>query len=254
MRVMTMQAKRRPIEGYLSTNNRELDNAFGGGLPIPSLVLVEGGNDSGKTVIVQQFLYGAIHSGLDATVLTTENTTRSLLSQMKHLHLDLDRAFIEGKLRIIPIHVKNIVWTEYRLSKLLATLTSFIEKNKSKLFLIDSLTYMFAEAGIDDILTFFSCLKKLTEPNDPQVAQPKTVIGTLHSDFHGDESEELLVRIRALCDAHIKLSKEVASGQIMRRIEVAKLKGSQLMTNKITSFEIHPAFGVRVVPTSEALA
>lgn len=243
-----------PVEGYISTNNRELDNAFGGGLLVPSLVLVEGNNDSGKTVITQQFLYGAIYAGLSATVLTTENTTRSFLSQMKLLHLDLDRAFIAGKLRIIPIHVKNITWTEYRLSKLLSTLTGFIEKNQSKLFLIDSLTYMFAEASVDDILTFFSRLKKLTEPSDPEVAQAKTVIGTLHGNFHGDESEEVLVRIRALSDAHIKLSKEVAGGQIVRRIEVAKLKGSQLMTNKISSFEIHPAFGVRIVPTSEALA
>jgi len=221
---------------------------------VPSLVLFEGNNDSGKTVIVQQFLYGAILIGLDATVLTTENTTRSFLAQMKLLHLDLDRAFIEGKLRVIPIHVKNITWTEYRLSKLLSTLTSFIEKNQSRLFLIDSLTYMFAEAGMDDILTFFSRLKKLTEPKPPNAALTKTVIGTLHTNFHGEESEELLVRIRALCDAHIKLSKDVTAGQIVRRIEVAKLKGSQLMTNKITSFEIHPAFGVRVVPTSEALA
>jgi flagellar protein FlaH len=133
-------------------------------------------------------------------------------------------------------------------------LTGFIEHNKSRLFLIDSLTYMFAEAGLDDILTFFSRLKKLTEPDLPEFARSKTVIGTLHSNFHGDESEQLLVRIRALCDAHIKLSKDVASGQIVRRIEVCKLKGSQLMTNKINSFEIHPAFGVRIVPTSEALA
>jgi flagellar protein FlaH len=57
-----------------------------------------------------------------------------------------------------------------------------------------------------------------------------------------------------MCDAHIRLSKDIGSGQIGRRIEVAKLKGSQLMTNKISAFEIHPAFGVRVVPTSEAMA
>ncbi|HUK27232.1 MAG TPA: ATPase domain-containing protein [Candidatus Acidoferrales bacterium] len=242
------------VEGYISTNNRELDNAFGGGLVIPSLVLVEGNNDAGKSVIVQQFLYGAMLAGLDATVLTTESTTRSFLSQMKMLHLDLDRAFIEGKLRIIPIHVKNIVWTQHRLSKLLNTLTGFIETNKSRVFLIDSMTYMFAEAGLTDILTFFSRLKKLTEPSLPGIAHSKTVIGTLHSNFHGEESEELLVRIRALCDAHIKLSKDVAGGQVVRRIEVCKLKGSQMMANKINSFEIHPAFGVRIVPTSEALA
>ena len=239
---------------FISTNNRELDNAFGGGIPIPSLVLVEGNNDSGKTVIAQQFLYGAVFGDLDATVLTTENTTRSFLSQMKLLHLDVDRPFMEGRLRVVPIHVKNIVWTEYRLSKLLSTLTGFVQQNRSKFFLIDSLTYMFAEASLDDILTFFSRLKKLTEPDSPDVTGEKTVIGTLHSNFHGDESEQVLVRIRALCDAHIKLSKDVASGQIVRRIEVAKLKGSQLMTNKVNSFEIHPAFGVRIVPTSEALA
>lgn len=242
------------VDGYVSTNNRELNNAFGGGLPIPSLVLVEGNNDSGKTVIVEQFLYGAVLSGLEATVLTTENTTRGFLAQMKLLHLDVDRAFIEGKLRVIPVHVKDIVWTEHRLSKLLTTLTGFIESDKSRLFLIDSLSYMFADARLDDIMTFFSRVKKLTEPNVPEVARAKTVIGTLHNNFHGDESEQLLVRISALCDGHIKLSKDVASGQIVRRIEVAKLKGSQSMTNKINSFEIHPAFGVRIVPTSEAFA
>jgi len=217
-------------------------------------VLMEGNNDSGKTVLSQLLLYGALSSGLDATVLTTENTTRSLLAQMKQLHLDLDRVFMEGKLKVTPIHVKNVTWTEFRLSKLLSTLTTYVERNRSKIFIIDSLTYMFAEAGIDDILTFFSRLKKLTEPNAPEVAKAKTVIGTLHANFRGDESEQVMVRIRALCDAHIKLSKELSSGQISRRIEVAKLKGSQLMTNKITGFEIHPAFGVRVVPTSEALA
>ena len=249
-----MENSIRPVEGYISTKSREIDNAFGGGIPIPSLVLMEGNNDSGKTVLSQLLLYGALTSGLDATVLTTENTTRSFLAQMKQLHLDVDRPFMEGRLRVTPIHVKNVTWTDYRLRKLLSTLTTYIERNGSKIFLIDSLTYMFAEAGIDDILTFFSRLKKLTEPNDPRVAKAKTVIGTLHAGFHGDESEQIMVRIRALCDAHIKLSKELGSGQISRRIEVAKLKGSQMMTNKITSFEIHPAFGVRVVPTSEALA
>ncbi len=243
-----------PVEGYISTTNHELDNSFGGGIAIPSLVLIEGGNDSGKSVIAQQFLYGAITTGLDATVLTTESTTRSFLAQMKLLQLDLDSAFIGGRLKVIPIHVKNVVWTKYRLSRLLATLTGFVERDRSKIFLIDSLSYLFFEAGINDVLTFFSRLKKLTEPNAPQIRKSKTVIGTLHTQFRGEESEQLLVRIRALCDAHIKLTKDTGAGQIIRRIEVAKLKGSQLMTNKISSFEIHPAFGLRIIPTSEALA
>jgi flagellar protein FlaH len=249
-----MNGEAAAVEGYISTENYELDNAFGGGIPIPSLVLIEGNNDSGKTILSQQFIYGALTQGHSVTALTTESTTRSFLAQMQLLHLDVNKPFIEGRLRVIPIHVKNVTWTEYRLSKLLAMLTNFIGRDLSKVFVIDSLTYMFAEARIDDILTFYSRLKKLTEPNLPEVAATKVVIGTLHVSFHGDASEPVLVRIRSLCDAHIKLSKDVAQGQVVRSIEVAKLKGSKLMANKITRFEIHPAFGVRVVPTSEALA
>lgn len=41
----------------LKLNNPELDRKMGG-LPLPSLTLVEGANDSGKTIIIQQFTYG----------------------------------------------------------------------------------------------------------------------------------------------------------------------------------------------------
>jgi len=241
------------IEGYISSENNELDNAMGGGMPIPSLILMEGNNDSGKTILAQQLLYGSLTQGHRVTAVTTENTTRSFLAQMKILHLNVEKPFIEGRLRVVPIHLKNVVWTGYRLSRLLATLTNFIMRDRSKIFFIDSLTYMFAEASIDDILTFLTRLRKLTEPN-PEVTATKAVIGTLHVNFRGEESERLLVRIRSLCDVHIKLTKDVAQGQVVRSIEVAKMKGSRLMANRITRFEIHPAFGVRVVPTSEALA
>ena len=244
----------REIEGYLSTENRELDVALGGGMPIPSLILVEGNNDSGKTILAQQLLYGALTQGHRVTAVTTENTTRSFLAQMKILHLNVEKPFIEGRLRVVPIHLKDVVWTGYRLSRLLSTLTKFIVRDRSKVFVIDSLTYMFSESSIDDILTFLTRLRKLTEPN-PEATTAKAVIGTLHVNFRGEaDSERMLVRIRSLCDVHLKLTKDVAAGQVVRSIEVSKLKGSKFMANKITRFEIHPAFGLRVVPTSEALA
>ncbi|MEM4827738.1 MAG: ATPase domain-containing protein, partial [Desulfurococcaceae archaeon] len=42
----------------VSTGNEELDQKLAGGLPIPSLIVVEGEHGSGKTVLVQQFIYG----------------------------------------------------------------------------------------------------------------------------------------------------------------------------------------------------
>ena len=249
----TSSSYAKAIEGYISTENQELDNAIGGGMPIPSLILIEGNNDSGKTILAQQLLYGALAQDHRVTAVTTENTTRSFLAQMKILNLNVEKPFIEGRLRIVSIHLRNTVWTGYRLSRLIATLTDFIVRDRSRIFFIDSLTHMFAEASVDDILTFLSRIRKLTEP-DQKVATAKSVVGTLHVNFRGEESERLLVRIRSLSDVHIKLTKDVAQGQVVRSIEVAKMKGSKLMANRITRFEIHPAFGLRIVPTSEALA
>ncbi len=239
------------VQGYVTTTKQELDTALGGGIPVPSVALIEGNNNSGKTVLSQQFLYGALSQGYGVTVITTENTPRGYLAQMDLLHADVRQPFIRGTLRIVPIHVKNIVWTEYRLSRLLSTLTGFIANEKSRVIIIDSLTYLCAEASLDDILTFFSRVRKLAEPNYYEMS--KAFICTIHGDFHGNNSEQLLIRIRSLCDVHIELNKEVAQGQVVRSIEVPKLKGSKLMANKVTRFEVHPAFGIRVVSTSEAM-
>ena len=40
----------------ISTGNQEIDKKLGGGIPVGSMVLVEGESDSGKSVLTQQLL------------------------------------------------------------------------------------------------------------------------------------------------------------------------------------------------------
>ena len=40
----------------ISTDNEEVDRQLGGGLPVPSLVLIEGDHGTGKSVVTAQFI------------------------------------------------------------------------------------------------------------------------------------------------------------------------------------------------------
>ena len=59
----------------VTTGNIEIDKKVGGGLPPGSLTLIEGQSDAGKSVLVQQFIWGSLQQGLRIALYTTENTT-----------------------------------------------------------------------------------------------------------------------------------------------------------------------------------
>ena len=44
----------------ISTGNDELDKKIGGGIPSRSLTMIEGQPDSGKSVLLQQMIWGMI--------------------------------------------------------------------------------------------------------------------------------------------------------------------------------------------------
>ena len=47
----------------ISTGNSELDKKIADGLPMGSLTLIEGENDTGKSVLTQQIIWGATETG-----------------------------------------------------------------------------------------------------------------------------------------------------------------------------------------------
>ncbi|MCK5140490.1 MAG: flagellar accessory protein FlaH, partial [Thermodesulfovibrionia bacterium] len=59
-------------------------------------------------------------------------------------------------------------------------------------------------------------------------------------------------RIRSICDAHLHLKIEEAGNQLIKMIEVAKIRGAQKSTGNIISFDVDPGFGLRIIPISKA--
>ena len=223
----------------------ELDRRIGG-FPYPTLTLVEGANDTGKSVFVQQITYGALKNCYRVRYITTENTIRSLLRDMRSLTYDVREYFLTGKLRITELHVEKLSWNRLISKKYLRMMNKLIEKdNRSDVFVIDSITYIATHSSNKDILEFFTTMRNTVDEYN------KAVFITIHPHSF---DEDLLVRVRSVCGGHITLDMADMGGRTIRLLNIKKLRGASRATNLIISFEVDPAFGIKVVPFSQAKA
>ena len=225
----------------ISTGNDELDKKMGGGIPLRTLTLVEGQPDSGKSVLTQQMLWGSLKKGCSAVVFTTENSVKSLVTQMQSLNLDIMDYFLLSRLWIYPIDIKK---TRQSLSAgLLPLLTSCANKGID-LAVIDSLTYYLTHATIEEVLSFFEDCKRISGGG-------MGVVCVAHSYAF---DEKVMVRLGSMCDAHLRLRIETMGSKMIKILEVSKVRGATLNTGNIISFDVEPNWGIRIIPYSKARA
>lgn len=226
----------------LSCGNPEMDKKMGGGIPAGTLTLIEGPNDTGKSVLTQQLMWGGLQQGFSYATYTTENTIKSLLKQMESLSLDVSDYYALGRLKVYPIHVEGMKWAND--FAFLDYISAHMKAKSAEIILIDSLTVFVTDASDFDILNFFASCKKLCDTG-------KTVLITAHPfAFH----EEVLTRVRSICDAHLSLRNEEVGGRLVKTLEVAKIRGAQKTTGNVISFEVLPAYGLRIIPISRTKA
>jgi len=61
-------------------------------------------------------------------------------------------------------------------------------------------------------------------------------------------------QIRSISDAYLKLEVRASGSQLVKTIQVAKIRGAQSITGSIIGFEVEPGFGLRIIPLSRAKA
>ncbi len=226
----------------ISTGNVEIDKKIGGGIPQGSLTLVEGQSDAGKSVVSQQFIWGALQADMQVVVYTTENTVRSLLKQMASLSLDVTDYFLLGQLNIYQVPASFDEATGHSAFALLEAHIASLPS--SDVIVVDSLTPFVSHAGEQETLAFFSRVKEVCDDD-------KTLILTLHSHAF---SEPMFIRIRSICDAHLRLRVEEVGEQLVKVLEAAKVRGAEKSTGNIIVFDVEPGIGMRIVPVSKAKA
>lgn len=224
----------------------ELDRLLGG-IPMPSMNLLEGENDTGKSVFAQDVAWGALTSGLTVRYVTTEMTVQSLVSQMESISFLAKPHFILGKFKITAFHAKGINWDEAIASNYLSVILNFIKKKgDANLVIFDSLTYIATHSSEKDLLNFLSELRNYVDQRG------RCVFVTIHP-FAFDNN--LLIRIRSICDGHMVFKvKTLPSNETARTLEVLKLRGAAKATNNLCTFKVEPGIGIRVLPFTQVKA
>lgn len=226
----------------ICTGVREVDDKIGGGIPMGSLCLVEGQHGSGKSVLGQHLAYGALsHLKHSVAYYTTENTVRSLITQMDSLSLFSLDFFLMGSLNIFPLSLsRDTQSTAARFQALIAHCSQL--PKQFSLIIIDSITLLLAYSDHGAIIDFFSSCKGICDTG-------RTIILVAHSYAF---DEEILSRSRSLCDAHLRLKLEQVGDRLVKEMEVLKVRGADKPTGDIVSFEVEPKLGMRIIPLNKA--
>jgi flagellar protein FlaH len=75
-----------------------VNNAFGGGFPEGSIVLVEGTDGAGKSVVAQRCAYGMVTEGTATAYVSTELRAAEFIDQMHSLSYDVVRSLLDDRL------------------------------------------------------------------------------------------------------------------------------------------------------------
>lgn len=220
----------------------EVDEKLGGGIPLGSLCLIEGDSDAGKSVLCQHLTHGTLQSGQTSVAYyTTENSVRSLVTQMDSLSLYTLDYFLAGHLRIYPLSVHSELRSAKQPFTLLTSHFARLPK-RCALVIVDSITLLVSHSDPVGIIDFFSRCKSLCE-------RERTVILVAHSYAF---EEEMLSRTRSLCDARFRLRLEQIGDRMVKLMEVLKVRGADRPTGDVVSFDIEPKVGIRIIPLAKA--
>ena len=227
----------------ITTGSNGIDKRLGGGIPVGSLVLLEGQSDAGKSVLSQHFSHSTLNDKISVACYTTENTVKSLLSQMNSLNLDVTDYFLCDSLRIFPVEMTA---EDADVGESFNALKNHFESlpPRFELIIFDSLTGMVAHADDRGIIDFFAGCKKLCD-------QGRTIVTIVHSYAFNDQ---MLIRVRSLCDAHLVMKIDQLGYRLVKTMEVAKVRNADQSTGNVISFDVEPGIGMKIIPISKAKA
>jgi len=236
---MVSEGRKREV---ICTGVPEVDEKLGGGIPVGSLTLIEGHSDAGKSVLCQHLTWGTLSAAQAGVVYyTTENSVKSLITQMDSLSLFTQDYFLADHLRVYPLTFHTYVQDGQKPFYVLKHHFARLPK-RFKLVIVDSITLLVSHSNPTSIIDFFSQCKNLCD-------EDRSIVLVAHSYAF---EEDMLSRTRSLCDARFRLRLEQVGDRMIKLMEVLKVRGADRPTGDVVSFDIEPGVGMRIIPLAKA--
>lgn len=234
--------------GGLLTGIKDLDREMSGGIRTGSLVLIEGPNSAGKSVLSQHVVYNALSSGENAVAYySVGHDARGMLTQMKSLAMPTMHYFLADRLRVYPLNRRQDSKTR-RVSYRRLSLHLMRLPERFNLVVLDSITGFLNNSSPMATMNFFWMCKKLCEQN-------RSVI--LVVDSHAFDAK-VLARVSSLCEYYFKLKPEMLSfqedqidGTLVKLLEIVRMHGADCAAKGRVYFEVTPGEGIHTIPYAQ---
>ncbi len=210
----------------------ELHRRIGSKIPAGSLLLVEGEDSAGKSIVSQRLLFGFLVNGHSATYVSSELTTKDFINQMRSLSYGVGEYLRMKKLLFIPMFptMGRVVPREDFLVRLMNARQLY----ENDAIIIDTLNSLIVEKLTKkDIFALISFLKKI-------ISMDKLVIITVDPTLFDPNALKIL---RAVCDIHFKLNLKFIEGSIKRSITVNRFRGGMRQVSQAIGFRVEPRIG-----------
>ena len=226
----------------ISTGVLEMDKRLGGGLPPASLTLIEGDPDAGKSVFALQLAFGALRAGFRAAIFLAEATPREVLEMMDGFGMPMSDYYILGRVALFPADLRV---DRRGAQEIMDRFLAYVRRcYRYQLFVIDSITPLVFRFDEWHVVSFLAKCKEAADMG-------RTLILTLHSYAI---NESLRLRANSIVDAHLRLRIEELGKQLVRTMEVMKVRGAVRTVDNTVSFTVEPGVGIKGVPVSRTRA
>lgn len=221
---------RKYLEITLETD--ELHRRIGSKIPAGSLLLIEGEDGAGKSIVSQRLIYGFLVNGHSVTYVSSELTTKDFINQMRSINYRVGTYLHVKKLLFIPMFptTGRVVPREDFLDRLMRARRLF----ENEVIVIDTLNSLIVEKfSKGDIFALISFLKKI-------INMDKLVVITVDPTMF---DANVLRILRSVCDIHFKLNLKVIEGSIKRSITINRFRGGVKQVSQAIGFRVEPRIG-----------
>lgn len=220
------------MSGVFSTHleRDEFNIKMGGGIPIGSLMLIDGEEGSGRSVICQRLVFGFLKNGYSVTYVSTEMTVRDFIDQMYSLDYQIADDMLAQRIRFVPVY--PLLGATKSRHDFLARLMNFNVLYDSDVVVIDSLSSLIKNSvNGDGCLQLLGFLKKIA-------SQGKIIIFTSEAD------DEEIKPLRLVSDIYFSLKTKISSDGMQRALQVRRFSRARARVQDIVAFRIEPMVGL----------
>ncbi|MEM2944616.1 MAG: ATPase domain-containing protein [Methanomassiliicoccales archaeon] len=214
----------------ISLPRDELNDRLGGGIPAGSLMLLEGREGTGRSVLCQRLCYGLLENGRTVTFVSTEMTVKEFIDQMHSLDFKIADYLLRGELRYFPVY-PLVGRTKARgdfLDKFMSSPVLF----DTDALIVDCFSSLVSNSSMGPrVFDFIAFMKKV-------VSTGKAVVLTV------DEGHEEIEPIRMASDILISLKMSTSSGGMQRQMHVKRFARARGRVQDIIYYRIEHKTGL----------